>query len=101
MRSAKFVFKNQNIKDPCGCGESFSVGSCAARVHLPSDDGEERLAVDEDADVHAVLLDHLVELAGLVEVLEVVREPCAALVPHAYLYELGRTAHRWSRTGRD
>ncbi|KAH9915648.1 uncharacterized protein B0H18DRAFT_959237 [Fomitopsis serialis] len=29
--SAKFVFKNQNIKDPCGCGESFSVGSCAAR----------------------------------------------------------------------
>ncbi|KZT08917.1 uncharacterized protein LAESUDRAFT_723210 [Laetiporus sulphureus 93-53] len=25
--SAKFTFKNPNIKDACGCGESFSVGS--------------------------------------------------------------------------
>ncbi|OCH88365.1 hypothetical protein OBBRIDRAFT_734628, partial [Obba rivulosa] len=25
--SAKFVFKNPNIKDACGCGESFSVDS--------------------------------------------------------------------------
>ncbi|CCM01844.1 uncharacterized protein FIBRA_03914 [Fibroporia radiculosa] len=25
--SAKFAFKNPNIKDACGCGESFSVGS--------------------------------------------------------------------------
>ncbi|KAI8983183.1 hypothetical protein BD414DRAFT_490181 [Trametes punicea] len=25
--SAKFSFKNPNIKDACGCGESFSVGS--------------------------------------------------------------------------
>ena len=25
--SAKFVFKNPNIKDACGCGESFTVGS--------------------------------------------------------------------------
>lgn len=25
--SAKFVFKNPNVKDACGCGESFSVGS--------------------------------------------------------------------------
>ncbi|KAH9931226.1 uncharacterized protein B0H18DRAFT_872252, partial [Fomitopsis serialis] len=25
--SAKFVFKNQDIKDACGCGESLSVGS--------------------------------------------------------------------------
>jgi len=25
--SSKFVFKNPNIKDACGCGESFSVGS--------------------------------------------------------------------------
>jgi len=25
--SSKFVFKNPNIKDACGCGESFNVGS--------------------------------------------------------------------------
>lgn len=25
--SSKFVFKNPNIKDACGCGESFSIGS--------------------------------------------------------------------------
>ena len=25
--SAKFAFKNPNIKDACGCGESFTVGS--------------------------------------------------------------------------
>ncbi|KAF9056402.1 hypothetical protein BJ165DRAFT_1336296, partial [Panaeolus papilionaceus] len=25
--SSKFVFKNPNIKDACGCGESFTVGS--------------------------------------------------------------------------
>ncbi|KAI5991439.1 hypothetical protein EDD15DRAFT_2275058 [Pisolithus albus] len=25
--SAKFVFNNPNIKDACGCGESFTVGS--------------------------------------------------------------------------
>ncbi|KAF7797796.1 hypothetical protein EIP86_009000 [Pleurotus ostreatoroseus] len=25
--SAKFAFKNPNIKDACGCGESFSLGS--------------------------------------------------------------------------
>ncbi|GLB36602.1 putative iron-sulphur cluster biosynthesis [Lyophyllum shimeji] len=25
--SAKFTFKNPNIKDACGCGESFTVGS--------------------------------------------------------------------------
>ncbi|OBZ79062.1 Iron-sulfur assembly protein 1 [Grifola frondosa] len=25
--SAKFTFKNPNIKDACGCGESFSLGS--------------------------------------------------------------------------
>ena len=24
--SAKFAFKNPNIKDACGCGESFTVG---------------------------------------------------------------------------
>jgi len=24
--SAKFVFRNPNIKEQCGCGESFSVG---------------------------------------------------------------------------
>jgi len=24
--SSKFVFKNPNIKDACGCGESFNVG---------------------------------------------------------------------------
>ena len=24
--SAKFTFKNPNIKDACGCGESFTVG---------------------------------------------------------------------------
>lgn len=25
--SARFAFKNPNIKDACGCGESFTVGS--------------------------------------------------------------------------
>ncbi|KAJ2928881.1 hypothetical protein H1R20_g8356, partial [Candolleomyces eurysporus] len=25
--SSKFVFQNPNIKDACGCGESFTVGS--------------------------------------------------------------------------
>jgi iron-sulfur cluster assembly protein len=25
--SSKFVFKNPNIKDACGCGESFNVAS--------------------------------------------------------------------------
>ena len=25
--SSKFVFKNPNIKDACGCGESFKVES--------------------------------------------------------------------------
>lgn len=25
--SSKFAFKNPNIKDACGCGESFTVGS--------------------------------------------------------------------------
>lgn len=25
--SSKFTFKNPNIKDACGCGESFTVGS--------------------------------------------------------------------------
>ncbi|KAH8101608.1 hypothetical protein BXZ70DRAFT_999907 [Cristinia sonorae] len=25
--SAKFAFKNPNVKDACGCGESFTVGS--------------------------------------------------------------------------
>ncbi len=25
--SAKFAFNNPNIKDACGCGESFTVGS--------------------------------------------------------------------------
>jgi len=25
--SSKFVFTNPNIKDACGCGESFTVGS--------------------------------------------------------------------------
>ncbi|KAH9915643.1 uncharacterized protein B0H18DRAFT_1040836 [Fomitopsis serialis] len=25
--STKLAFKNPNIKDPCGCGEAFSVGS--------------------------------------------------------------------------
>lgn len=25
--SAKFAFKNPNIKDACGCGESFTVGA--------------------------------------------------------------------------
>jgi len=24
--SARFVFKNPNIKEQCGCGESFSIG---------------------------------------------------------------------------
>ena len=24
--SAKFAFKNPNVKDACGCGESFSLG---------------------------------------------------------------------------
>lgn len=27
VASAKFAFKNPNIKDACGCGESFTVGS--------------------------------------------------------------------------
>ena len=27
LRSAKFTFKNPNVKDACGCGESFTVGS--------------------------------------------------------------------------
>ena len=27
LGSAKFAFKNPNIKDACGCGESFTVGS--------------------------------------------------------------------------
>lgn len=27
FRSSKFVFNNPNIKDACGCGESFTVGS--------------------------------------------------------------------------
>ncbi len=26
LHSAKFAFKNPNIKDACGCGESFTVG---------------------------------------------------------------------------
>ncbi|EJT98993.1 hypothetical protein DACRYDRAFT_56885, partial [Dacryopinax primogenitus] len=26
LLSSKFVFKNPNIKDACGCGESFNVG---------------------------------------------------------------------------
>jgi len=25
--SARFAFKNPNVKDACGCGESFTVGS--------------------------------------------------------------------------
>lgn len=25
--SAKFAFENPNIKDACGCGESFTIGS--------------------------------------------------------------------------
>jgi Fe-S cluster assembly iron-binding protein IscA len=25
--SSKFLFKNPNINDACGCGESFNVGS--------------------------------------------------------------------------
>ena len=27
LSSSKFVFKNPNVKDACGCGESFTVGS--------------------------------------------------------------------------
>lgn len=27
LPSSKFAFKNPNIKDACGCGESFTVGS--------------------------------------------------------------------------
>jgi len=25
--SSKFSFKNPNVKDACGCGESFTIGS--------------------------------------------------------------------------
>lgn len=25
LRSSKFTFKNPNVKDACGCGESFTV----------------------------------------------------------------------------
>ena len=59
-------------------------------VHLAADDGEEGLAVDEDAD--AVLLDDLVELCGAVDVLERVGEAGAAFVPDADADELGRRA---------
>lgn len=27
LYSAKFAFNNPNVKDACGCGESFTVGS--------------------------------------------------------------------------
>ena len=51
-------------------------------VHLAPDDREQRLAVDDDLD--PVLLHHLVELRWVLDVLEVVRQARAALVPHAY-----------------
>ena len=50
-------------------------------VHLRANNGEQGLGVYEDLD--AVLLDNLVEFAGLVDVLEVVGEPRAAPVLHA------------------
>ena len=49
-------------------------------VHLAANDREERLAVDQD--LNSVLLHDLVELPRLVNVLEMVRQPSAALVPH-------------------
>jgi len=33
--SSKFVFKNPNIKDACGCGESFNVDSSSSSSPSP------------------------------------------------------------------
>lgn len=51
-------------------------------VHLAADDREQCFAVYEHLD--AILLYYLVKLPRLVDVLEVVRQPRAALVPHSY-----------------
>ena len=59
-------------------------------VHLAPNDGEERLAVDQH--LHPVLLHHLVKLARLFDVLEVIRQSCTALVLHAYADHLRRRA---------
>ena len=55
-------------------------------VHLAPDDTEQRLAVDQH--LHPVLLHHLVEPAGLVDVFEVVAHARAPLVAHADTDEL-------------
>jgi len=59
-------------------------------VHLAPDDGEESLGVYEDA--HAVLFDDFVELAGGLDVVEVVAHASAAFVLDADSDELGMVA---------
>jgi len=76
------VFDIRIVKDELGAQRVLFP------VHLAADDGEQRLAVYEHP--HAVLLDDLVELAGLVYVVEVIGKTGAALVAYANAYDLGR-----------
>ena len=55
-------------------------------IHLAADDTEESFTVDEDLD--SVLLDHLVECAGLGHVFEMIGKSATTSIAHAHSDEL-------------
>ena len=55
-------------------------------IHLAADDAEESFTVDENLD--SILLDHLVECAGLGHVFEMIGESAATSIAHAHSDEL-------------
>ena len=70
--------------------DEFGAEGVLLPVHFRADDAEERLGVDDN--LHAVLLDDLVEARRLVDIFQMVREPRATLVAHTDAEQLRRRA---------
>ena len=78
-RTMTFKIRREKKLTNVGVAEDESLAQLIlVPVHLATDDAKQRLAVDQD--LHTVLLHNLVELARLLDVLEVVGKARATTV---------------------